>query len=212
MSPSADPGRLGRSAYHFIHPVMVAGIIVTAAADERVLTEPGSTSGTTAWLALGGTGLFLAGHAAFKATVWRVLPTSRLVAIAALALLGLLAGTVSILVLGVLGVGVVILLVAADRRLHPDEPADRPLYPDEPADRPLYPGRAGRLGTRRAAGGPGAARLNRGYSGVQRSRSRAAAARIARSTEADPDARNRRPAMTGSPAGIRSPTRGSRLA
>jgi low temperature requirement protein LtrA len=29
---SSDPGRLGRSAYHMVHPVMVAGIIVTAAA------------------------------------------------------------------------------------------------------------------------------------------------------------------------------------
>ena len=28
IAASADPGRLGRSAYHSIHPVMVAGIIV----------------------------------------------------------------------------------------------------------------------------------------------------------------------------------------
>jgi low temperature requirement protein LtrA len=33
IASSADPGRLGRSAYHLIHPVMVAGIIVVAAAD-----------------------------------------------------------------------------------------------------------------------------------------------------------------------------------
>jgi low temperature requirement protein LtrA len=38
---SDDPGRLGRSAYHLIHPVMVAGIIVCAAADEQVLSDPG---------------------------------------------------------------------------------------------------------------------------------------------------------------------------
>jgi len=32
VAQSADPGRLGRSAYHLIHPVMVAGVIVAAAA------------------------------------------------------------------------------------------------------------------------------------------------------------------------------------
>ena len=40
IARSDDPGRLGRSAYHLIHPVMVAGIIVSAAADDKVLTTP----------------------------------------------------------------------------------------------------------------------------------------------------------------------------
>jgi Bacterial low temperature requirement A protein (LtrA) len=44
---SADPGALGRSAYHFIHPVMVAGIVVVAAADDIVLSGPGARA---AWL------------------------------------------------------------------------------------------------------------------------------------------------------------------
>jgi low temperature requirement protein LtrA len=86
---SDDPGRLGRSAYHWIHPVMVAGIIVGAAADQRVVSEPGETATTAfAWMILGGPALFLAGHAAFKAVVWRVLPRGRLGGIVVLALLG----------------------------------------------------------------------------------------------------------------------------
>ena len=40
IAASADPGRLGRSAFHWIHPLIVAGIIVTAGADEVVLDEP----------------------------------------------------------------------------------------------------------------------------------------------------------------------------
>jgi low temperature requirement protein LtrA len=36
IAASTDPGRLGRSAYHLIHPIMVAGIIVAAAADGAV--------------------------------------------------------------------------------------------------------------------------------------------------------------------------------
>jgi low temperature requirement protein LtrA len=112
---AADPGALGRSAYHLIHPVMVAGIITTAAADERVLSHPGAhADAATAWLVLGGTALYLAGHAGFKAVVWRVTPWSRLVAIAALALLGLVATHVSALALGAMTAAVLLAVIAAD--------------------------------------------------------------------------------------------------
>jgi low temperature requirement protein LtrA len=117
---SDDPGRLGRSAYHLIHPVMVAGIIVAAAADELVVMHPGHTvHAQVSWLILGGTGLFLAGHAAFKATVWRVVPWARIVGIVVLAALAALTGHVSQLGLAV-GAGVVALAVAtSDRFLYP---------------------------------------------------------------------------------------------
>jgi low temperature requirement protein LtrA len=117
---SDDPGRLGRSAYHLIHPVMVAGIIVTAAADELVVSDPSETvHAKVSWLILGGTALFLLGHAAFKATVWRVVPWARIAGIVALGLLAVLNGHVSQLDLGV-GAGVVALAVAAsDRFLYP---------------------------------------------------------------------------------------------
>ncbi|MDQ6835547.1 MAG: low temperature requirement protein A, partial [Actinomycetota bacterium] len=89
IAASPDPGRLGRSAYHLLHPVMVAGIIVTAAADERVLTHPSAAADTaTALMVLGGSALFIAGHAGFKAVVWRVWPTTRVGAIVVLGLLG----------------------------------------------------------------------------------------------------------------------------
>ena len=78
IARSDDPGRLGRSAYHLIHPVMVAGIIVTAAADEQVLSHPGRVATTaSAWMILGGPALFLAGHAAFKLVVWRLVSWPR---------------------------------------------------------------------------------------------------------------------------------------
>jgi low temperature requirement protein LtrA len=116
VARSPDPGRLGRSAYHFVHPIMVAGIIVTAAADERVVADPSAPAGgATAWLVLGGTGLFLAGHAAFKATVWRRIPWLRLAAIAVLAALGALVSSVSALALGAAATAVVLLLVVRDR-------------------------------------------------------------------------------------------------
>jgi low temperature requirement protein LtrA len=85
FSSSEDPGRLARSAYTYFHLPMVAGIIAIAAADELTVAHPGE-HGTLASVALtlGGTGLFLAGHALFKWAVFGVLSWPRVVAVAAL--------------------------------------------------------------------------------------------------------------------------------
>ena len=132
IAASVDPGRMGRTAYHLIHPVMVAGIIVTAAADQRMMSSPGTTAAAfTSWLILGGlilggTALFIAGHAAYKVAVWRVAPWTRLAAAAVLGLLGLVASHVSALVLGVCATAVVIAVAAPDYSLlsgHEGEPA-----------------------------------------------------------------------------------------
>ena len=115
IAESADPGRLGRSAYHLIHPVMVAGIIVTATADEVVLRGPDVVGvAATSWLILGGVGLYIAGHLAFKFVVWRQVSRQRAVALIVIALLGLLAPHVSALALSSCAAAVVVAVVAAD--------------------------------------------------------------------------------------------------
>ena len=88
IASSEDPGRMGRSAYTYFHLPMVAGIIAVATADELTVAHPGDP-GTLAsiTLTLGGTALFLAGHALFKWAVFGMLPWSRAVSIAALAVL-----------------------------------------------------------------------------------------------------------------------------
>ena len=121
IARSADPGRLGRSAYHLIHPIMVAGIIVAAAADAVTADVAahqgwsGHASAWTAWLILGGPALFLAGHAAFKAAIWRRISWPRLAAIAALALFALLAPHVPALVLAACGAAAVLAVAVADQ-------------------------------------------------------------------------------------------------
>ncbi|HEX5297058.1 MAG TPA: low temperature requirement protein A [Streptosporangiaceae bacterium] len=102
---------------------MVAGIIVCAAADEKVLSDPGqAATAPAAWITLGGPALFLAGHAAFKFVVWRVVSWPRLAGITALALP---ARTVPALALAACTATVVI-AVAATGRLplipHPEDP------------------------------------------------------------------------------------------
>jgi low temperature requirement protein LtrA len=112
IAASDDPGRLGRSAFHFIHPVMVAGIIVCAAADDLVLAHPGEVSTTAAgWMILGGPALFLVGHVAYKRVVWNYLPRTRIAGVVVLALLAPAAGAIPRLALGVCS-GLVVVAVA----------------------------------------------------------------------------------------------------
>src|ERR671921_959646 len=88
FASSEDPGRIARSAYTYFHLPMIAGIIAVAAGDELVVAHP-YYLGTAASIALtlGGTAVFVAGHAIFKWTVFGELSFSRLVAIVALAVL-----------------------------------------------------------------------------------------------------------------------------
>jgi low temperature requirement protein LtrA len=85
LTSTEDPGRLGRSAYTYFHLPMVAGIIAVAAADELTVAHPGEP-GTldSIALTLGGTALFVAGHALFKWAVFGVLSWLHVVAVAAL--------------------------------------------------------------------------------------------------------------------------------
>ena len=121
IAASADPGRLGRSAYHLIHPIMVAGIIVAAAADGAMANlAAGSRAGASApgwvaWLILGGPALFLIGHAVFKAVIWRRVSWARVAAAGVLGLLGLLAPQMPALALAACGAAAVVAVAIADQ-------------------------------------------------------------------------------------------------
>jgi low temperature requirement protein LtrA len=120
IGSSDDPGRLGRNAFHWVHPLIIAGIIVSAAADEVVLHAP-SAHGvmTTSWLVVGGVALFLGGHAVFKAVVWRLVSWPRVIAVGVLLLLLVLAPHVSALTLSIATLVVVVAVSVADRLQHP---------------------------------------------------------------------------------------------
>lgn len=119
IATSDDPGRIGATAYHLVHPIIVAGIIAAAAADELVLHAPLSRGHLwTSLLVVGGTALFLGGHAIFKALIFHVVPTSRLVGVAALGLLLLVAPHVTALVLSSAVLAVILAVAVADRVQH----------------------------------------------------------------------------------------------
>ena len=132
IAGSADPGRLGRSAYTYCHLPMVAGIIVTAAGDERVIAHPGGhASVATTTTVLLGPALFLAGHALFKRLVFGRLSVPRLLAIVALAGLWPVGSAVSPLLLAFVATLVVAAVAVSDTRMAsaptPSPAGDTPL-------------------------------------------------------------------------------------
>ena len=96
ISKSSEPGRLARLAYTYLHIPIVAGIIVTAVADELVLMHPGGHSDLkTVLSAIGGPMLFLLGTILFKHTIRGFLQLSHGAGIVALGILAWFAGGMS---------------------------------------------------------------------------------------------------------------------
>ena len=87
IASSANPGRLARFGYTYVHILLVAGIIVAAVADELILAHPGGhTDFKTAATATGGPVLFLLGNILFKRAYMGWMPLSHLVGLGLFAL------------------------------------------------------------------------------------------------------------------------------
>ncbi|SFK19502.1 low temperature requirement protein A [Methylocapsa palsarum] len=101
IASSFDPGRLARLAYTYIHLLIVAGIIVSAVADEIVLSHPEAHPQTRdVAVIVGGPLIYLFGVLLFKRTVRNRAPLSHIGGLVMLALLALAAKTQTILALG----------------------------------------------------------------------------------------------------------------
>ncbi|WP_347929241.1 low temperature requirement protein A [Pseudomonas helvetica] len=121
IAHSSDPGRQARIAYTYLHVLIVAGIIVSAVADELVLVHPEQASDAGILVIVAGPWLFLLGCALFKWVMAdRILPPLSHLAGLAL-LLALLPAALnqlfSVLVLGGLTTTVMILVAAWETRV-----------------------------------------------------------------------------------------------
>jgi low temperature requirement protein LtrA len=112
ISKSSEPGRLARLAYTYLHMPIVAGIIVSAVADELVLKHPaGHSDPKTVLSAIGGPLLFLVGTILFKHSFRGFLQLSHGAGIIALGALAWFAAELSPLMLSILTT--VIMIVVA---------------------------------------------------------------------------------------------------
>jgi low temperature requirement protein LtrA len=111
LSKSSEPGRLARLAYTYLHMPIVAGIIVSAVADELVLKHPGGHSDLkTVISAIGGPLLFLFGTMLFKHSFRGFLQLSHGVGIVALGVLAWFASGLSPLMLSILTTAIMIVV------------------------------------------------------------------------------------------------------
>lgn len=110
---SADPGRMARVAYTYVHLLLVAGIIVSAAADELVLKHPhGHADAKTTAVLIGGPALYLIGNLLFKWVTAGWPPLSHLAGLALLVALVAAADHVPVLALGA-AASLILVIVAA---------------------------------------------------------------------------------------------------
>jgi low temperature requirement protein LtrA len=100
MSSCADPGRLARDAYTYLHAPIVAGIIAVAVGDDLLIAHPGrALSGVGLAMVLGGPALFLLGESLFRLRMAGTANVQRLAAAALLVLLAPLGTQISALAL-----------------------------------------------------------------------------------------------------------------
>jgi low temperature requirement protein LtrA len=102
ISHAKNPGRVARVAYTYSHLLPIAGIIVTAVADEWTIHHPlGRADLKTAAALIGGPFLFLLGGLLFKQAVFRLWSPSLGVGLLALAALAPVSATLSPLMLSI---------------------------------------------------------------------------------------------------------------
>jgi low temperature requirement protein LtrA len=110
LATTEDPARLARDAYTYLHLPIVAGVIMVAVGDDLLIAHPGRPLGTAGVVMLaGGPALYIGGEALFRVRMIQSVNLKRVIAAAALCLLGLalhdapallLAGAVALLLVG----------------------------------------------------------------------------------------------------------------
>ncbi len=119
FAKAADPGRLARSAYTYLHAVLVAGIIVVAVADEMLLAHPLHAASMAAILVtLGGPALYLAGNGVFRRMLAPRFPPSHIYGLVLLALLAMAAPFISLLLLAGLTTASLVFVAVVGSVLH----------------------------------------------------------------------------------------------
>lgn len=107
---AADPGRIARLAFTFLHIPIVAGIILIAASNEFLLAHPTGHASSAAIIALlGGPVLFLFGNLLFKGATSGRPPLSHMVGIALFGGSALIASGLSALALGAIAAAILIM-------------------------------------------------------------------------------------------------------
>lgn len=111
IEKSSEPGLMA-AYFHYVHAILVAGIVACAAADDLVIAYPHQAVGLpTALLLLGGPLVYLLGNGLYKRTIYGRLPLSHLAGVGLLMLLAPLAFRTDLLMVG--GLTTLIMVIVA---------------------------------------------------------------------------------------------------
>ncbi|SHE91739.1 Low temperature requirement protein LtrA [Kaistia soli DSM 19436] len=100
ITRSDDPGRIG-AYFHYVHAVLVAGVIVTAVGNDLVLAHPlGHLDIAQVITLIAGPAIYLVASALYRRIVYAVLPASHVAGLIALAVLVPVAHATNVLVMG----------------------------------------------------------------------------------------------------------------
>ncbi|VVO00396.1 hypothetical protein PS708_02605 [Pseudomonas fluorescens] len=117
ITRSDDPGRIG-AYFHYVHAILIAGVISSAVGNDLVLAHPHAHP-TTSQVAilLAGPAIYLLGSAIYKRIVYGVVPVSHLVGVLMLLALVPVAFFADMLVMGCLTTAVVLMVSFCEGRL-----------------------------------------------------------------------------------------------
>ncbi len=117
FTADADPGRIARLAYTYLHIPIVAGVVLAAAGDELVLAHPAGHADPMATLCiLGGPALFLLGTTLFKRATAGWPPLSHIVGLGLFAALAAGSTALAPVLLAALGSAVLVLVAIWETR------------------------------------------------------------------------------------------------
>jgi low temperature requirement protein LtrA len=120
IARSADPGRVARIAYTYLHPLIVGGIILAAVGDEFLLAHPkGHADAKIAIAIAAGGALYLVGNVLFKRAALGYWPLSHLAGLALLVVIASLMSIETPLTMGAAVAGVLVLVAAWETRFAP---------------------------------------------------------------------------------------------
>lgn len=117
ISKAADPGRIARVLYTYVHAIIIAAVILTAVGNDMTLAEASEPAGPAALLVLlGAPILFLMGNIAFKQALIGRLPLSHLVGLALMIAVALWSPGQSMLAINIVTSGVLIVVAVWESR------------------------------------------------------------------------------------------------
>jgi low temperature requirement protein LtrA len=112
IEASAEPGRLARTAYTWIHLLIIAGLVLLSVGDKEALSHPHAHDGAGAVAVLGGPILFLTGTILFRHVLERRWPRAQVAGLAVFVALGAIALATAAIEALTLSVVAALLLVA----------------------------------------------------------------------------------------------------